>query len=185
MNNVGLYKSGLRLQKPWGTEVLIACVPGFELWELHMEPGSTTSLHQHNNKNTGLICLSGGGSLVVDSRTVPLNPTDSHFIAAATPHRIVAPNAMVVWELESPPNKEDIERLEDSHGRVGKPFFFGSNVLSPQKGDAAEATHAKGPVEALLALFAGDGIWQANSATLGETADDITTQAARWSAAHI
>lgn len=184
MSNVGLYKSGLRLGKPWGTEVLIACVPGLELWELHMEPGSSTSLHQHNNKHTGLICLSGGGSLVLDSRTLPLRPTDSHFIAAATPHRIVAPNSMVVWELESPPNKEDIERLEDRHGRVGKPFLFGSSVLSPRAGDAAEATHAKGPVEALLALFAGDGIWQASSATLDETANDITTQATRWSTAH-
>ncbi len=184
MNNVGLYKSGLRLRKPWGTEVLIARVPSLELWELHMEPGSTTSLHLHNNKHTGLICLSGGGRLVLDSRTVALGPTDCHFIAAATPHRIVAAETVVVWELESPPNKEDIKRLEDRHGRVGKPFLFGSSVLSPREADTAEATHPRGLLEALLSLFAGEGVWQTRSATLGETADDIMEQATRWSTAH-
>jgi hypothetical protein len=33
-------------------------------------------------------------------------------------------------ELESPPDKYDIERIIDSYGRAGKPFLFGSSVIS-------------------------------------------------------
>lgn len=177
-----LYTSGLRLQKPWGTEVLIARAADLELWELRMDAGSKTSLHLHPGKHTGLICLSGGGRLVLDSTVVSFGPTDCHFIAAAMPHRLEAHEDAVVWELESPPDKEDIDRLEDQHGRAGKPFLFGSTVLSEREVAAGRAPPRE-LLNRLLSLFAEQGVWQATDGTLGDVTEAMMVQAARWSVA--
>jgi mannose-6-phosphate isomerase-like protein (cupin superfamily) len=179
MKDVSLYKSGLRLRKPWGIEILIGSVPGLELWELRMEPGSATSLHLHANKHTGLVTLSGNACLVLASGAIDLAPGDSHFIAAATPHRIVAREAVVLWELESPPDKEDIQRLDDRYGREGRPFLFGTSVLPPRVAESDGAKPPQKALDVLLAMFAARRVRPRRDTTMRELADDILEQATR------
>ena len=74
------YVSGLRLRKPWGTEVLVAAIPGFELWELRMDPGSATSLHLHRRKQTGFVHLSGRGG-IPSYQQLDSNDDYHHYVA--------------------------------------------------------------------------------------------------------
>jgi Cupin domain len=96
-----------------------------------MEAGADTSLHLHRRKATWLDVLGGFGTLIMGGE-LPLAPGATFHVPAGHPHRLRAAwnDPLVVWELESPPDKGDILRLVDRHGRAGQAFPYGSRILS-------------------------------------------------------
>lgn len=123
---------GLLLRKPWGLENLLFHSSSCELWELQFLPGTQTSFHLHERKQTVLVVVAGRGILRHGTKEQTLSPGDWATIPAQTPHQLHAQGhtGLLVCELETPPDKNDIIRLDDAYGRRHRPFLFGSTIAA-------------------------------------------------------
>jgi mannose-6-phosphate isomerase-like protein (cupin superfamily) len=110
-------KYGDGVDKPWGREFEVKLTRDFSVWCLNIKPGHETSLHCHPNKNTLLTVDEGFIRLeTLDGETV-FEAGESILIEKGVFHRTKAPQGAVVYEMEWPPNRCDIVRLEDKYGR--------------------------------------------------------------------
>ena len=106
------------IKKPWGFEYLAYKNDQVALWILHIKKGHKTSLHCHPTKTTGLVVVRG---------TVEMNfIADSKIIAAPAKQMIrrglfhqthALTDDVIVFEIETPVNKNDLVRLNDVYGR--------------------------------------------------------------------
>jgi mannose-6-phosphate isomerase-like protein (cupin superfamily) len=104
--------------KPWGWEVEIWNSIHLSIIYLNIDGGKSTSLHCHPNKRTGYIVLRGeveieflaGTKRYKAGERVNFRPSLFHRSRAIT-------REVVLLELESPPDKNDLVRLEDSNNR--------------------------------------------------------------------
>jgi len=104
--------------KPWGWEVEIWNSTHLSIIYLNIDNGKSTSFHCHPNKRTGYIVLRGeveveflaGTKRYKAGERVNFRPSLFHRSTAIT-------RDVVLLELESPPNKNDLVRLEDSNNR--------------------------------------------------------------------
>jgi quercetin dioxygenase-like cupin family protein len=103
--------------KPWGKEIEVQLTKDFSVWRLHIDQGKETSLHCHPNKNTMMEVLSGPIRLETLDGETSYETGAVILIEKGVFHRTKAPNGAVVLEMEWPPNRCDIVRLEDKHGR--------------------------------------------------------------------
>lgn len=109
------------IQKPWGYEYLIFQNRDTAVWALHMKKGFRTSIHCHPNKKTSLTVLAG------EARCLNLN--DGYLVRAGEGLLIdkgvfhcthaLAPDWVILMEVETPVNKQDLVRLHDAYGRAG------------------------------------------------------------------
>jgi mannose-6-phosphate isomerase-like protein (cupin superfamily) len=107
------------VRKPWGREHDILTTGDFSIWRLYLEHGQETSMHCHPNKNTVMVIEAGRIRLeTLDGETF-FDPGQVVLIEKGVFHRTKAtyPSGGVVLELEFPPNRCDIVRLEDRYGR--------------------------------------------------------------------
>lgn len=112
---------GLVVRKPWGHEFLCFQNRGCAVWCLQLHPGASSSLHAHPGKDTTLVVLEGHLHLHGLGRAVLLGPLGLVELQASTFHRLQAgPAGARVLEIESPPEKTDIVRLDDPNGRLGR-----------------------------------------------------------------
>lgn len=105
------------VKKPWGSEREIWLTPEFSMWRLTIEQGQETSMHCHPSKTTLLIVEKGNvvfGTLGIE---FPVHEGKSVLIERGVFHRTRAPLGAVVVEVEWPPNRCDLVRLEDKYGR--------------------------------------------------------------------
>ncbi|OTP93517.1 hypothetical protein B6D16_12545 [Gilliamella apicola] len=66
------YLNGL-IKKPWGFEYRIYADNFYDVWRLHINPNSKTSMHCHPRKDTVLLCLGGNGATVfLDNKKIEL-----------------------------------------------------------------------------------------------------------------
>jgi mannose-6-phosphate isomerase-like protein (cupin superfamily) len=112
------------VKKPWGFEYLLYQNKDVAIWYLHIDPDQMTSLHAHPNKKTGLVLLSGLARVHFLSGSQFITPSDKVMVRHGVFHRTEATNAKPIslLEIETPVDKNDIVRLEDSYGRAGKPY---------------------------------------------------------------
>src|SRR3990167_5307237 len=111
------------VNKPWGYEYLFYENKFVAIWCLHIKFGEATSLHCHPNKKTGLILLSGEAQLSFLNDMVPMKPLSRHILRPGLFHSTKAiSDDVVLLEVETPPNKEDIVRFDDKYGRKLKPI---------------------------------------------------------------
>lgn len=105
--------------KPWGREYLAWDGKHCAIWALEIDSGHSTSFHCHLKKNTGLICLSGELALQLISNEILLRPLSKINIFRGRFHRTinVGSEPAILLEVESPVDKEDLLRWEDSYGR--------------------------------------------------------------------
>src|SRR3990167_8164257 len=109
--------------KPWGYEYVFYENEFVAVWCLHINKGEATSLHCHPNKKTGLILLSGEAELSFLNDTVPMKPLSRHILRPGLFHSTKAiSDGVILLEIETPPNKEDIVRFDDKYGRKFKPI---------------------------------------------------------------
>lgn len=110
--------------KPWGHEYLMYRNPGVEVWHLYLKKGEATSLHCHPNKKTALILLSGTAQLTDLKGERTLSALGGVIIDAGAFHktRALSAEGIHVIEVETPPDKNDLIRLKDEYGRVGKGY---------------------------------------------------------------
>jgi len=106
------------VKKPWGWETVIFTSPDVMISFLFMKANASTSLHCHPNKRTGYVVLAGeveveflaGNKRYVKGDRVNFRPSLFHRTKA------LGEDAFIL-ELESPPDKLDLVRLEDPSGR--------------------------------------------------------------------
>jgi len=113
--------SNVVIKKPWGREYLIFKNKEAAVWVLHLNKGYRTSTHCHPNKKTSLTVLAGE----INCRTLEtqhsLRAGDGLLIDKGVFHctEALSPEEVIVMEVETPINKQDLVRLHDLYGRSG------------------------------------------------------------------
>ena len=110
---------GVIVDKPWGYEYLMFQNELVGVWYLHIRQGERTSMHCHPRKKTSLILLEGEGELSFLNDTMKLKPLSRTIIRPGLFHSTQAfsPKGIAMIEIETPPDKGNLVRLEDEYGR--------------------------------------------------------------------
>jgi GDP-L-fucose synthase len=105
--------------KPWGYEFLMFENEFIAIWLLHIKKGHSTSMHCHVQKKTSLIMLSGRAMINMFLKRRYLKPCDALMLEKSVFHstKSLSEEGIFLLEIESPPNKTDLVRLEDRYGR--------------------------------------------------------------------
>ena len=111
----------VRVDKPWGYELIWASTDQYVGKVLHVEAGEALSLQYHNVKTetmhvfTGRVRLDVGDS-VEALEGVLLGSGEGYHVPAGRIHRLEALETADVLEV-STPHLDDLVRLEDRYGR--------------------------------------------------------------------
>ena len=109
---------GLRVKKPWGHEIEQYRNENVAVWWLHLHKDQQTSMHCHPHKTTLLMIVGGRAMLDTLNGSHELSEGEIVIIENGAFHRTRSNGEPVVlYELETPPNKRDLVRLEDAYGR--------------------------------------------------------------------
>lgn len=112
------------VKKPWGYEYLAYENENVGLWFLHILKDQSTSMHCHPKKTTGLVVLDGEAeiSFLADKRR--LQSLDKVMIRRGLFHstKALSENGALIFEIETPVDKQDLVRLNDQYGRASKPY---------------------------------------------------------------
>lgn len=120
----GLPFIGRRVEKPWGYELIWAETPQYVGKILHIERAGQLSYQYHERKVETVYLLAGILDLEVATdggprQTLRLRPGESFHLPPGLRHRMTAVETCDVLEA-STPELEDVIRLEDRYGRLGK-----------------------------------------------------------------
>lgn len=105
--------------KPWGYEFLVFENESIAVWFLHLGQDHSTSMHCHRNKKTSLVLLSGKAmNNTLDHRRY-LKGGDAVILEKGVFHstKALSKEGIDLLEIESPPIKTDLLRLQDKYGR--------------------------------------------------------------------
>lgn len=110
--------------KPWGYEFLVFQNQHVAVWRLRLEKGHATSMHCHPKKKTSLIVLNGQALCNTFFNRNYLSGVDGVIIEAGVFHstQAISPGGCDIIEVETPPDKLDLVRLDDQYGRSGKGY---------------------------------------------------------------
>jgi mannose-6-phosphate isomerase-like protein (cupin superfamily) len=105
--------------KPWGYEFLAFENEHVAIWFLHIKRDHATSMHCHPQKKTTLAVLSGEAFCHTFLTRNSLAAMDAVEIEKGVFHSTTAlsDDGTYLLELETPPNKTDLVRFNDSYGR--------------------------------------------------------------------
>jgi mannose-6-phosphate isomerase-like protein (cupin superfamily) len=111
------------ISKPWGWEFTLLETASVLVTYLHIRKGSSTSLHCHPKKRTGYVVLQGSVEVEFLSNKRTLVAGEKINFRAGLFHKTHALSQdCIILEFESPPNKHDLLRMEDSFGRTGSAY---------------------------------------------------------------
>ncbi len=124
MSRVAEPVHGRRVEKPWGYEFIWAETEHYVGKLLHIEQDQQLSYQYHERKDETIHVLSGRVLLEVAEangprRRVELGVGQSFHIPPGTRHRMTGTETCEIMEV-STPEVDDVVRLEDRYGRVGK-----------------------------------------------------------------
>ncbi len=111
----------VRIEKPWGYELIWARTDKYVGKILHIVEGTQLSLQYHKVKDETIYLQSGEMELVIEEsgrrNSLILNPGDARHIPPGTIHRMIARKTCDVLEV-STTELDDVVRLEDDFGRA-------------------------------------------------------------------
>lgn len=112
------------VMKPWGHEYLIFENDCVAVWFLFIKKGYSTSMHCHPRKKTSLIILSGNAMSNTSLHRRYLRGGDAVIIEKGVFHstKALSDDGIFLLEIETPPDKTDLLRLEDSYGRASSGY---------------------------------------------------------------
>lgn len=113
-----------RVEKPWGYELIWANTDRYVGKVLHVDAGHALSLQYHERKDETIHVLRGqmrfwAGRSADDLREITLAEGESYRVVPGTVHRMEAVTDVDILEA-STADLDDVVRLEDRYGRVGK-----------------------------------------------------------------
>ena len=107
------------VNKPWGYEYLWFQNDSVAIWFLYIKKNNETSLHCHARKRTSLIVLNGEVQCTtLDDRYI-MNTLESVVLEPCVFHssKAVSDEGAFIMEIETPPMKGDLIRMNDAYGR--------------------------------------------------------------------
>lgn len=107
----------LKIDKPWGHEVIWAQTEYYVGKILWIEAGEALSLQVHLRKDETILLKNGRLRLQLGTEDKILEPGGHAHIPAGTVHRMIAIETCEIIEV-STPELNDVVRLEDRYGRV-------------------------------------------------------------------
>ena len=124
------------VRKPWGYEYLAYQNASVALWLLHINPGERTSMHCHPNKSTGLVVLDGSAEINFIADSKQLQAPAKQMIRRGLFHQThaVGSTPVLMFEVETPVDKDDLVRLHDNYGRKDS-GYEGSKFELPKTTD--------------------------------------------------
>ncbi len=105
--------------KPWGYEFLMFENDCVAVWYLFIKNGHSTSMHCHPRKKTSLILLYGNAMSNTFLKRRYLKGGDALIVDKGVFHstKSLSKLGISLLEIETPPDKTDLLRLEDRYGR--------------------------------------------------------------------
>jgi quercetin dioxygenase-like cupin family protein len=106
--------------KPWGYEKIWAYSNrenGYVGKIIHINEGCRLSLQKHKKKEETIIVLSGKLELVLENKTLILNPLEYFHITSDTIHRFRSKGGSCTLIEVNTKELDDIIRIEDDYGR--------------------------------------------------------------------
>lgn len=118
------------VRKPWGYEYLMFENELAAIWALRIHAKHSTSMHCHPLKKTSLILLSGEALCNTLLHRNYLTALDALTLEKAVFHstKALSSNGIDLIEVEVPPNKTDLVRLNDDYGREGRGYEGASEM---------------------------------------------------------
>ncbi len=107
------------IAKPWGCEYRIYADLFYDIWQLDICPGQSTSMHCHPRKETILLCLEGTAKFHTLTETHVIKTMDFVHIRKGAFHSTenIGNSLLKLVEIETPRNKFDLVRANDKYGR--------------------------------------------------------------------
>jgi len=114
----------LLVKKPWGSEYLLFENSACAIWILNINYLENTSMHCHPQKDTSLVCLDAEVSCNTLNNSYKLNALEGLFLNKKIFHQTKSTSQDSSWvlEIETPVNKFDLVRINDTYGRQGKEY---------------------------------------------------------------
>lgn len=108
------------VRKPWGYEYVAYQNDLVAMKLLHINAGERTSLHCHPNKTTGLVVIDGQARINFLADQSVLTAPAKKMIRRGLFHQThaISEQGVKMLEIETPVDKDDLVRLEDSYGRT-------------------------------------------------------------------
>lgn len=105
--------------KPWGHEFLMFENECTAVWFLYIKSGHSTSMHCHPRKKTSLILLNGRAMSNTFRNRRFIKAGDALIMEKGVFHstKALSGEGICILEIETPPDKTDLLRLEDRYGR--------------------------------------------------------------------
>lgn len=105
--------------KPWGFEYLIFENKSVGIWFLHVRHGHGTSMHCHPKKKTSMVLLTGEALCSTFHQRNWLNGLEAIILDKGVFHstQSLSVRGINMIEIETPPEKTDLLRLDDTYGR--------------------------------------------------------------------
>ena len=112
--------------RPWGLFRVLRPNTGqdnFQVKQIVVNPGKRLSLQTHTHRCEHWIVTTGKGTALVGEDTLVLDQNSHIFVPTGVKHRISntsdsLPLTIVEVQVGAIISEEDIERLEDDHGRA-------------------------------------------------------------------
>ena len=110
-----------RIEKPWGSEVIIANKPENGCKLLTVKQGHRLSLQRHQQRDAMWYVLSGNAHVTLNSFKMVMRPGSMVSVPRNTWHRLGTGKSDVqIIEVTNGYVAGDIERKEDDYGRKGQ-----------------------------------------------------------------
>ena len=108
--------------RPWGTYRDMDEEERFRVKRIVVKPGEVLSLQRHQHRSEHWIIVQGIARVTCGEETFLLNENESTYIPKQTIHRLENPGKIALHMIEVQVGEyvgeDDIERLEDTYGRV-------------------------------------------------------------------
>jgi mannose-6-phosphate isomerase-like protein (cupin superfamily) len=116
------YAAGQSDARPWGDWAVLDAGPGYAVKRIRVIPGGILSLQRHQHRAEDWTIVAGAAEVTRNHETIKLSAGQSVHLNQGDIHRIANHGAVDVVFIEVQTgailSEEDIERLEDSYGRV-------------------------------------------------------------------
>lgn len=115
------YVAGAREERPWGVWEVLAAGLTYCAKRITVRPGMRLSLQRHEHRDEHWVVVVGTGTVTLGPREYPAFPGAIFAVPRGIAHRLAADEGapLVLIEVQSGDcMEEDIERLEDDHGRA-------------------------------------------------------------------
>jgi len=115
--------AGRRVFRPWGWYESLVTGDNFQVKHIQVSPGAALSLQRHRHRSEHWIVVAGEAEVTCDDRIARLAANQSTYIPLGAKHRLANPDParpLEIIEVQTGAylGEDDIERFEDSYGRV-------------------------------------------------------------------